>query len=386
MHCFKILVEVQELGIGLIDWQKPIIIYLLLMYGMSGMNGIWGSKKINIRIIHIIILAVVLFAVFRYGMSIGEVLKPFVIASVISYLMNPVVKAFERKGIRRILGVLIVYMIFISIIMLVSLILVPKLIKEIGVLAQNIPQYSKQMQDILKKLQDGYMNSGLPESFKDVLDENILMLQSMIIDMLHSIAEGIIEIFSQLFNIIIVPVITFYMLKDGEYFKNQFILVIPKSKRMRLIVLLRDIDNVFGKYIRGQIIIASFVGILTTIALVMIDVKFAFVLGIFAGIANIIPYFGPFIGIVPTILFALLDSITKALYAAIAFILIQQLESGFLTPKIIGRSVGIHPIYVIMSLIAGGKLFGVIGLIIAVPVLAAIKMTLRHVLRDKQEI
>jgi predicted PurR-regulated permease PerM len=115
-------------------------------------------------------------------------------------------------------------------------------------------------------------------------------------------------------------------------------------------------------------------------------VKYAFILGIFAGIANIIPYFGPFLGIVPTILFALLDSTSKALYAAGAFILIQQIESGFLTPRIIGKSVGIHPVYVIMSLVVGGKLLGIIGLIMAVPVLAAIKLTLRHLLRDRQTV
>jgi predicted PurR-regulated permease PerM len=268
--------------------------------------------------------------------------------------------------------------------MLLSFLLVPKLIKEISGLALNIPQYSSQLQEILKKFQDSYMNSGLPESFKDVIDENIIMIQGMILTLLHSIANGIIDIFSQLFNIIIVPVIAFYMLKDSEYFKKQFILLLPKTKRTKFILLLRDIDNVFGKYIRGQIIVGSFVGIFTTIALVAIDVKYAFVLGIFAGISNIIPYFGPFIGIVPTILLALLDSTAKALYAAGAFILIQQIESGFLTPRIIGKSVGIHPVYVIMSLIIGGKLMGVIGLIMAVPVLAAIKLTLRHTLRDRQ--
>jgi predicted PurR-regulated permease PerM len=172
------------------------------------------------------------------------------------------------------------------------------------------------------------------------------------------------------------------MLKDSDYFKKQFILLLPKTKRTKFILLLRDIDNVFGKYIRGQIIVGSFVGVFTTIALIIIKVKYAFVLGIFAGISNIIPYFGPFIGIVPTILLALLDSTSKAFYAAGAFVLIQQVESGFLTPRIIGKSVGIHPVYVIMSLIIGGKLLGVIGLILAVPVLAAIKLTLRHALRD----
>lgn len=347
------------------------------------MNNIWSSKKVSLRLVQVIVLAALLFIVLKYGVAVGTVVKPFIIAAVISYLLNPIVRAFEKKGIRRIFGVLIVYLIFILIILIFSFVLVPKLIKEISILAVNIPQYSTQMQQIIKSFQDSYMNSGLPESFKDVLDENIFMLQSMIITLLQNIANGIIEIFSQLFNIIIVPVITFYMLKDIEYFKNQFILLLPKTKRMKFIVLVRDIDNVFGKYIRGQIIIAIFVGVFTTIALILIKVKYAFILGIFAGISNIIPYFGPFIGIVPTILFALLDSTSKALYAGGAFILIQQLESGVLTPRIIGRSVGVHPVYVIMSLIAGGKLFGIIGLIVAVPVLAALKLTLRHVLRDR---
>jgi predicted PurR-regulated permease PerM len=347
------------------------------------MNDFFTVKKINMKFLYIVLAATVLYLAYKQRAVINLILRPFIIAAVLSYLLNPIVKVFERKGIKRIFGVVIVYLIFISILLLISFVLIPKLIKEIAILVENIPLYSKEMQYWMKKFQDGYMNSGLPESLKEILDDNILMLQSMLLTVLQNIANGIIESFSQLFNIIITPVITFYILKDIDYFKNQFILLLPKSKRMKYIVLMRDIDNVFGKFIRGQIIIAVFVGVFTTIALVIIKVKYAFILGIFGGIADIIPYFGPFIGIVPTILFALLDSPTKALYAAGAFILIQQIESGLLTPRIIGKSVGIHPVYVIMSLIIGGKLFGVVGLIVAVPVLAAIKLVLRHILRDK---
>lgn len=349
------------------------------------MNNIQVSGKTGKMLLRIITLILFIFLILRYGLTVGEVFKPFVIAAAISYLMNPLVKFFEKRGITRIFGVAIVYLIFVVLILLISFILVPRLIKEISGLVLNIPQYSSQIQELVKGFQDSYMNSRLPESFKEVIDENIIRLQSIILSFLQTIAEGIIEVFSQLFNIIIVPVIAFYMLKDSEYFKSQFLLLLPKARRTRFILLLRDIDNVFGKYIRGQIIVGSFVGVFTTIALIIIKVKYAFVLGIFAGISNIIPYFGPFIGIVPTILFALLDSTGKALYAAGAFILIQQIESGLLTPRIIGKSVGIHPVYVIMALIAGGKLAGVIGLVLAVPVLAAIKLTLRHALRDNKE-
>ena len=158
-------------------------------------------------------------------------------------------------------------------------------------------------------------------------------------------------------------------------------LILPKKHRSKAILLFRDIDNAFGKFIRGQIIVASFIGILTTTALSIIDVKYAVFLGLFAGIANVIPYFGPIIGLVPTIIFALFDSPGKALYASGAFVLIQQIESGILTPKIIGESVGVHPVYVILSLFIGGKLMGIAGMILAVPVLVAIKLTVRHFLR-----
>ena len=192
---------------------------------------------------------------------------------------------------------------------------------------------------------------------------------------LQKTADSLITFFSKIFNFILIPVITFYMLKDLDYFKNQLILLIPKSKRSKLLYLFKDIDNVFGKYIRGQILISIFVGILTTIMLIIIKVRYALVLGIFSGLSNIIPYFGPIIGMIPTLIFALLDSPSKAMYAAGAYLLVQQIESGIIAPKVIGESVGIHPIYIILALLIGGKLFGVTGLIIAAPVAAVIICT-----------
>lgn len=348
------------------------------------MNYYGSIKQNKTKIIYILAFAALLYGVYRYRIDLSSAVKPFIIAAVISYLLNPIVERFEKRGFRRILAVLFVYFIFLFIILGLSFGLIPKLVKEIGILIEHMPEYSEQVQSVIKKFQDGYINSKLPESLKDILDENIILLQSVILMVLQNIASGIIDVFSQIFYIVIVPVITFYLLKDKDYFKTQLIMLLPKAKRKKYLLLFRDIDNVFGRYIRGQIIVASFVGVFTTIALVTIKVKYAIVLGIFAGVSNIIPYFGPFIGLIPTILFALLDSPAKAMYAAGAFILIQQVESGFLTPKIIGKSVGIHPVYVILSLIIGGKFFGVLGLIIAVPVLAAIKLTMRHLLREAE--
>ncbi|MFZ5351345.1 MAG: AI-2E family transporter [Bacillota bacterium] len=345
------------------------------------MNNISIPKITRNHLLYLVIVLVAAYLAYKYGAVISDILRPFIAAAVISYLLNPVVDLLEDKGIKRIVGVLIVYMAFIAIILTLGFFLLPKLIKDIGKLVENMPVYSSDLQRVLNDFQDGYFYNNLPESIKEIIDENILALQGIVLSSLQRAADSIIAVLSQIFNIILVPVIIFYMLKDTSYFKNQIVLLVPKSKRNKAILLFRDIDNAFGKYIRGQIIIASFVSVMTTAALLILNVKYAVILGVFAGIANIIPYFGPVIGLVPTVVFAFFDSPTKALYAAGAFLLIQQIESGILTPKIIGESVGVHPVYVILSLIVGGQLFGVAGLIIAVPVLVAIKLTLRHLLR-----
>jgi predicted PurR-regulated permease PerM len=318
---------------------------------------------------------------YRYRLTVGSVLKPFIFSIILAYLLNPIVQIFERRKIRRIYSVIIVYLLFITLILVFALILVPRLVKDIKVLVVNLPYYSLQFQNMIKSFQETYINSNLPQCLKDVIDQSILDLENIIIETLQSTLDSVVNAFSKLLNIIIVPVIVFYLLKDAEYFRKQSLLLLPKRHRNKAILLFRDIDNAFGRFIRGQIIVAMFIGILTTSALSIINVKYAVFLGLFAGLANIIPYFGPVIGIIPTVIFALFDSPAKALYAAAAFVLIQQVESGILTPKIIGESVGVHPVYVILSLFIGGKLMGIAGMIIAVPVLVAIKLTVRHLLR-----
>ncbi|SHI91650.1 AI-2E family transporter [Lutispora thermophila] len=330
---------------------------------------------------YVVIILLLLFLV-KNRQFLSEIVSPFIISALLAYLLNPIVHYFEKRGFKRIYSVVLVYAFFLCLAIIFGLVIIPRLFKDVSVLVENIPNYMKQYDNLYQKFQNGFINSNLPQGIKDIIDDNIMLLQNMILSFLHKVADSIINFFSQLFNFIIVPVLTFYMLKDSAYFKNQLILILPKSKRNKIMQLFRDIDNVFGKYIRGQIFVCSVVGILTTIALLVIKVKYSLTLGMFASVSNIIPYFGPIIGMIPTVILALLDSPTKAFYAAGAYILVQQLESGIITPKIIGESVGIHPVYVIMALLIGGRILGIIGMLIAVPFAAVIKLCLRHFLKN----
>jgi predicted PurR-regulated permease PerM len=345
------------------------------------MNQVANFKINKTKIFTYAGIAIILYILYKHRIIVGSIFKPFIFSIILAYLLNPIVQIFERRKIRRIYCVIIVYLLFIILLLVFALVLVPRLLKDIKVLLENLPKHSLQIQGMISNFQNSYMNSNLPQGVKDVIDESVLNLQDLIIVTLQSFIDSIVNAFSRILNVIIIPVIVFYLLKDAEYFRKQAILVLPKKHRNKAILLFRDIDNAFGKFIRGQIIVALFIGILTTTALSIIDVKYAVFLGLFAGLANVIPYFGPIIGLVPTVMFALFDSPSKALYAAAAFIFIQQIESGILTPKIIGESVGVHPIYVILSLFIGGKLIGVAGMIMAVPTLVAIKLTVRHLLR-----
>jgi predicted PurR-regulated permease PerM len=140
-----------------------------------------------------------------------------------------------------------------------------------------------------------------------------------------------------------------------------------------------EMDNSLGSFIRGQLLISAIVRILIAVGLSIMGVDFALIIGLIAGIFNIVPYFGPIIGAVPAVVFALLKSPLTAVYVVLLFAVVNQVESSIISPNILGEHVGLHPVTVIFSIISGGYLFGILGVILAVPVTSIVKVTLRYV-------
>ena len=213
----------------------------------------------------------------------------------------------------------------------------------------------------------------MPQGFKEVLDTNIEHIESFLLKQLQNTTNITIGLFSNLSSFILGPVIGFYILKDIDKIKNTA-KYLKEPYKEKIIWLLKTIDATLGRYIRSQLIICVIVTFLTTVALYIIGVDFAILIGIVAGVANIIPYFGPIIGAVPAVIIAILKYPHKVIWIIIAMIIIHQLESIIISPHIVGESVGIHPITVIFSLLVGGTFFGFWGLILAVPIAALIKL------------
>ena len=187
-------------------------------------------------------------------------------------------------------------------------------------------------------------------------------------------------LFSGLFIYLLTPILAYYLLRDKAIICEKINGIFPCAYKQRIAYLCREIDRVLTKFIRGHLLLALIVGILMAIGLSIINVKFAILLGIFAGVLDLVPYFGPILGAIPAVAIALLDSKSKAIYVIIITVLIQQLESNYLSPKILGESVGLHPLAIIFVVLAGGHLFGFLGLVLAVPAAAIGKIIINYYL------
>jgi len=309
------------------------------------------------------------------------VISPFILAGVFAYALNPIVLYFTSHRLSRTQGVVGLYLFLIVLLILLSISIFPRLGDEARSLGEQLPHYSRQWYNTLSSWYQAQLASYsfLPDSFSQITDYfgfEMNNITNWLMESTHKLVTGFSAVVSSLVTLITVPVLTFYLLKDADKIVSFTRKAIPPVSRPWVFPLARQIDKVLGGFIRGQLIVALFVGILSGAALLILGIDFAVILGIIAGITNIIPYLGPFIGAIPAVFITLLTSPMRIIWVIIAFVAIQQIESSLISPKIVGERVGLHPTLVILSLLIGGALWGLMGLIIAVPFAGILRVLL----------
>ncbi|WP_418792288.1 AI-2E family transporter [Phosphitispora sp. TUW77] len=314
---------------------------------------------------------------FLYKVKI--ILVPFILAFFIAYLLNPLVYYIENKKVPRGLAILLVYMVLFCMVTSIMVFGVPYIVEEFNQLGNIIPKLTMEIRGIISDIEGSYSRFKLPQAIKAVIDERIKQGEELLINMLRAGADSLVKLFSYLLGLIIAPVFAFYMLKDAEQIKNSFVLTIPRKYRSDIMAVLRDLDEIISAFFRGHLIISLIVGVLTGVGMYLVGLDFAFIIGLIAGIAELVPYLGPFITAVPAVFLGLLVSKKTAVYAIIIVLIVQQLENAVISPKILGKSLGLHPLVVIFALLAGGEIYGFAGIIMAVPGAAAIKAVLRYI-------
>ena len=324
------------------------------------------------RILRYVLFFVVAAATIYFLYVVREVVLTFAVGAFLAYLLFRPVIYIQGKGLSRTWSILMLYLIFIGLLSLVLWLAVPRVVAELSDIARVMPHYADQVQEFAERVE----KLDLPAQMQQIVKENTNKIEGFIYSSLKGFVAGIYKFFSKIFIIIFAPIRAFYILKDWDRIKDTFLNLFSPGARADCIRLAREMDTVLIEFFKGYLLVATMVGILTGLAAFIIGVKYAILIGIVSGITNMIPYFGPFLGGIPAVGLALSESGRMALYMTLAIIIIQQIESNLVTPRIIGGRLGLNPLVIVFALLAGGQLFGIWGMLFAVPVTGILKVAL----------
>lgn len=336
-------------------------------------SGWPASRRFRIVIVILAVLAVAAFI-----LRVRGVLSPFILGAVITYILEPPVSGLERWGLPRGLAIILIYLLVIAAIALTVAWLVPAALAELNGLAQSLPSYTRQAEELGLSLQRFYARLSLPESVRSTLDQSISNAEVGLLRVIGATIAGILGAFAWLPGLILAPFLAFYALKDLQVIRAGFIRSLPREARGEIMAVLSAVDRVLSRFLRGQFILSVIVGAAFAAGLHVLGVPFWVIIGIFAAFAEVIPYFGPVIGATPAVAIALTRSPALALKVVILFTVIQEVENAILAPKIMGDSIGLHPLWVFFAILAGGEVAGFWGLLLAVPAAGVLKVVLNY--------
>lgn len=296
-------------------------------------------------------------AVFLY-IARGAV-YPLFWGAIFAYALTPAVKKLENAGLGRRPALVVVYLTVILLIILTFSIGTPLFISGASALKKTITDYI----------------AGISLHFPalDNLEGIIMQFHDAIFGYAGSAIMTLFSTLGAAVNVVLGLVLSFYMILDREKIKSSLLALIPKSWRRFVVNVASKTDIVIKQFICGQLGVALAMSVLLFIGLVLLGIRHALLLAAFAGLLEVIPYFGAFLGAAPAVFAAAAVSWQKAIWTTILFIVVQQIEGAYISPKILGDYIGLHPIIVIMAVITGGNLFGLIGMIVAVPACGIIK-------------
>lgn len=330
------------------------------------------------RTTRIIALAALAAAIALFVWRVRDILSPFIAGLVIAYLLAPLVGTLTRRRLSRSLAIALVYLMLFALIGTFLFYLIPGLVVELTRLAQNLPGYTEQAQGLITQLQQRYQLESMPDQVRQVIINAVTTVGTRLLTAVQRSLEGVVNVVSALVKVGLSLILSVYFLNDWEAIGRALQGLMPARLRPVILAAAADLDRMLGSYIRSMIIVATIIGLLSGVATGLWGLRFALLFGLIAGIMEFIPYFGPVLAAVPPIILALFTSPTLALKVAITYVVIQQLESTIISPKIVGEHVGVRPVTIVFALLAGQALAGIPGMLLAVPVAGSLKIIGSH--------
>ncbi|HEY8297900.1 MAG TPA: AI-2E family transporter [Candidatus Baltobacteraceae bacterium] len=335
-----------------------------------------------IKILAIVVLsAIVLLGFLAFLGHIRTVATIVFGAIFLCYVIYPLVRGLNRT-LPLWASILIVYALVIALVAAALGFIVPALADNLRQLIHDAPSIVHNAQAALNDPNNPLI-ARLPAQARDYLTTLPTQVESLVNRYGSAAATGfvgaLVSFVSILALFVVIPVVALYILLDADAMQRAIVGAVPESARPKLLKIIGEIDTVVGGFIRGQLLVAAIVGVLIVIMLSILHVKYAILIGILAGILEIVPYVGAVVGAIPALVIALFtNGWQNAAFVALGFVLINQLEGHLIAPFIVSESVGLSPLVVILALLTGGELYGLPGLILAVPVAGIVKVLLAN--------
>lgn len=324
------------------------------------------------------LLFFLLLFLFRHRLT--HILLPVLLGLLISHMMEPAVYMMVKKWhFKRNWAIPAAFVLVIAVVGLVLAFLIPALVRNLKEIIENGPAIRSSLNSLMERISGLLGKQG--SSFVDI-EKTVTGLETWAVQALERLARSYMKVLSGVLDVVTAFILAFYMLRDKQMITGWMLSLFPYTWRTPILDTAHELGRISAKFIQGQLLIAFIVGLIETAGLLYLKIPFAVLLGIIGGLSNLIPYFGPVIGAVPSVLAALLISPVRAIWTALLFVLVQQLDNNFLGPKIIEGKLGIHPVATIIVVFIGGEFFGLAGILLAVPVYAMLRCILRRITKS----
>jgi predicted PurR-regulated permease PerM len=315
---------------------------------------------------------------------LAPVLTPFLFSALLAYLGDPIVDRLEAWKFSRTMAVVTVFLTIILSLLILLLFLVPLLEGQVRHLIQRLPAYLDWFQaKALPWLRDGLgIDPGLIDlsKLRTELLQYVDKVGGLAAGLVYSITKSSTVVLSWLINLLLIPVVTFYLLRDWDILVARIQGLLPRRIEPIVVNLVKESNEVLGAFLRGQFLVMVALGTIYSLGLAVIGLDFASLIGMLAGLLSFIPYLGFIVGVTSAGIASLLQfyDLIHLLLVIVVFGIGQVIESMLLTPKLVGDCIGLHPVAVIFAMLAGGHLFGFFGILLALPAAAVIMVLLRH--------
>ena len=374
------------LGLFLVSVQgllNPFVLFWVLVVVLLPFRGVPGHGQL--------VLVAAILTLYWLLATTGFLLAPFVLGFILAYVLDPLVDGLEARGLGRSAAIVVLAMPVVASGALAVLYGIPALIGQMDQLIQAAPDLLQRIGGWLGGLRERILLSDLPGLDEDALPDLRTLDPARVVSFLQEqrerlasaawegvlgLGRGLGSAATLIGYVVLTPVLTFYLLRDYDRIIARMRALIPRSREAAVVEFSRDYDRLLSSYLRGQLSVALILGVMTGVLLFVVRFPYAFLLGALVGVLALIPFLGLVLSIIPAVIIALVSGnvATSLIKVAAVFGSTQILEGTFISPRIVGESVGLHPVWVVLALSVGGFFFGFVGLLVGVPAAVGVKL------------